>query len=376
MKTIGVIIPNYNSGIYIKRCLDSLLEQEYRVNEIIVVDDCSTDESTKIVKEYTKKYNNIILLENEKNMGVSYSRNRGIENTKSEYIMFCDSDDWYEKQATKKMMEKVEDGADFVFVGYYITYKDGRKIEAKYNTFNNIEITKETCISYLPITSWAKLIKKSILVEHNIKYPVGIKNCEELPVIPVAGFYAQKIVYIDECLYNYFQRENSASNHRLEDLSFYDITYEKFKNQLPQEYKKSINIRMVEHLLYSKTYSLIKEKHLKKEIIENINKCKKNLDGQDINTILKQFPVRKRIFIKCALAKFVFPLKCSITTKNDRRIKLDNYKDYSHYLEKINEYIAEKMKRESKLLNKDNYKEYFSNAREFFMNYNYDEIFY
>ena len=262
MKTIGVIIPNYNSGIYIKRCLDSLLEQEYRVNEIIVVDDCSTDESTKIVKEYTKKYNNIILLENEKNMGVSYSRNRGIENTKSEYIMFCDSDDWYEKQATKKMMEKVEDGADFVFVGYYITYKDGRKIEAKYNTFNNIEITKETCISYLPITSWAKLIKKSILVEHNIKYPVGIKNCEELPVIPVAGFYAQKIVYIDECLYNYFQRENSASNHRLEDLSFYDITYEKFKNQLPQEYKKSINIRMVEHLLYSKTYSLIKEKHL------------------------------------------------------------------------------------------------------------------
>ena len=67
---------------------------------------------------------------------------------------------------------------------------------------------------------------------------------------------------------------------------------------------------------------------------------------------------------------------CSITTKNDKRIKLDNYKDYSHYLEKINEYIAEKMKRESKLLNKDNYKEYFSNAREFFMNYNYDEIFY
>ena len=59
MKTIGVIIPNYNSGIYIKRCLDSLLEQEYRVNEIIVVDDCSTDESTKIVKEYTK---NIIIL--------------------------------------------------------------------------------------------------------------------------------------------------------------------------------------------------------------------------------------------------------------------------------------------------------------------------
>ena len=310
MKTIGVIVPNYNSGIYIKKCLDSLLEQEYKVNEIIVVDDCSTDESTKIVKEYTEKNDNIILLENGKNMGVSYSRNRGIENAKSEYIMFCDSDDWYEKQATKRMMEKVEkDSADFVLAGYYITYKDGRKIEVKYNNLNKIEIDKETAISYLPITSSSKLIKKSILVEHNIKYPEGIKNCEELPVIPVAGFYAKKVIYIDECLYNYFQRENSASNHELQDLSFYDITYEKFKSNLPKEYKNSINIRMVEHLLYSKTYSLIKEKHLKKEIIENINKCKRDLGGQDINSILMQFPIRKKIFIKCALKKLIFPLR-------------------------------------------------------------------
>ena len=310
MKTIGVIIPNYNSGTYIKKCLDSLLEQEYKVSEIIVVDDCSTDGSKKIVKEYTEKNDDIILLENEKNMGVSYSRNKGIEYAKSEYIMFCDSDDWYEKQATKRMMEKVEkDSADFVLAGYYITYKDGRKIEVKYNNLNNIKIDKEMAISYLPITSSSKLIKKSILVEHNIKYPEGIKNCEELPVIPVAGFYAKKVVYIDECLYNYFQRENSASNHELQDLSFYDITYEKFKSNLPQEYRSSINIRMVEHLLYSKTYSLIKEKHLKKEIIENINKCKKDLGGQDINSILKQFPIRKRIFIKCALAKLIFPLK-------------------------------------------------------------------
>ena len=60
---------------------------------------------------------------------------------------------------------------------------------------------------------------------------------------------------------------------------------------------------------------------------------------------------------------------------DNKEIKRYEY-NFNEYLEKINEYIAEKMKRESKLLNKDNYKEYFSNAREFFMNYNYDEIFY
>lgn len=80
------------------------------------------------------------------------------------------------------------------------------------------------------------------------------------------------------------------------------------------------------------------------------------------------------------LAEFLiqFPnVKLSaFSTEKDIICNLDNYKDYTHYSEKINEYIAEEMKKESKILDKENYKEYFSNAREFFMNYNYDEIFY
>ena len=76
--------------------------------------------------------------------------------------------------------------------------------------------------------------------------------------------------------------------------------------------------------------------------------------------------------------KIQFPnVKLSaFSTEEEIICNLNNYKDYTHYSEKINVYIAEEMKKESKLLNKENYKEYFSNAREFFMNYNYDEIFY
>ena len=80
MNTIGVIIPNYNSGLYIKKCLDSLLEQEYKVSEIIIVDDCSTDESIEIINKYVKCNDNVFLFQNEKNMGVSYSRNKVIMN--------------------------------------------------------------------------------------------------------------------------------------------------------------------------------------------------------------------------------------------------------------------------------------------------------
>ena len=134
MKEISVIIPNYNSGKYIQKCINSILEQEYAVNEIIIIDDYSTDESKEIIQQFEKEHSNIIYIRNEKNKGVSFSRNKGIEIAKSEYIMFCDADDWYEKNATKKMMESVERyKADFVFSGYYITYSSGKKIEIKYN---------------------------------------------------------------------------------------------------------------------------------------------------------------------------------------------------------------------------------------------------
>lgn len=310
METIGVIIPNYNSGKYINKCLDSLLKQEYKINEIIVIDDHSTDDSIKTIREYAKKNKSIILLENDVNKGVSYSRNRGIEYAKSDYLMFCDADDWYEKEATKKMMKVVKkECADFVFAGLYITYKDGKKLQVKYNNFNEDVITKEECISNLPITSASKLIKKTLFLDNNIKYSCEVKNCEELPVIPIVAFYAKKVIYINECLYNYFQRGTSASNKKLQNLNFYDITFEEFKKNLPSKYKQAISIRMIEHLLYSKTYSLVKDNFSKIEILENINKCKKELDGQNIKMLLTKFPYRKKIFIKCSLKGLIFPLK-------------------------------------------------------------------
>lgn len=314
MKQVSVIIPNYNSEKYIQRCLDALLNQEYKVDEIIVVDDCSTDKSKEIIKQYTEKYDNIFLAENEVNRGVAFSRNRGIELAKSEYIMFCDPDDWYENYAVKKLTDyQKEYDADYVVAGYYITNDNEKKVEIKYNElFHNSIVDKDTCIAYMPITSSAKLIKKSIFTEHNLKYPEGIKNCEELPVIPVAAYWAEKVVYIDQCIYNYYQRENSASNSKLEDLSFYDITYNEFCKNIIDGNKEAILQRMVEHLLYSKTYSLVKNNYSNKEIIENIEKCKINLKGQNIKTILKRFPLRKKIFLRCALMKIIFPLKLYI----------------------------------------------------------------
>lgn len=93
--TLSVIIPNYNNGIYLKKCISSILQQTFIPNEIIIVDDCSRDDSVDIIKNFEKNYNickGIFLNENK---GVSNARHIGIMNATSEYITTIDSDDYY-----------------------------------------------------------------------------------------------------------------------------------------------------------------------------------------------------------------------------------------------------------------------------------------
>lgn len=279
MIKISAIVPNYNSGRYIKRCLDSLLNQTYSVEEIIVVDDCSTDESLEIIKEYQLKYSKVKVEYNLKNMGVSFSRNTGIDKANCEYILFCDGDDWYEDDAVEKMVQALEKNkADFVFGGYYIAYDYSKKIQIKFdNAFPNELPTKDDCISSLPITSCAKLMKKSVIVNNDIKYPENIRNCEELSFIPIVAIKSEKVVYLNQCIYNYFQRNNSASNKKIDDLSFFEISYKEFKKQIDSKYNNAIIQRMIEHLLYSKTLVMIRNGNCKADIFKHIKSCEEEL---------------------------------------------------------------------------------------------------
>ena len=95
-KTLSIIIPNFNKGKFISKTLDSILLQSVLPNEIIIIDDCSTDNSVEIIKYYETKYPNLFVCKYLcKNKGVQYCRNLGIEISKSEYICFVDSDDIY-----------------------------------------------------------------------------------------------------------------------------------------------------------------------------------------------------------------------------------------------------------------------------------------
>ena len=90
---ISVVIPSYNSAKYIAECLDSVLNQSYADIEIICVDDCSSDQTYLILESYRQKHPSITLFRNEKNLGAPYSRNRGLDSSRGNYILFLDADD-------------------------------------------------------------------------------------------------------------------------------------------------------------------------------------------------------------------------------------------------------------------------------------------
>lgn len=94
-KLLSIIIPNYNKQKYIRECIESVLNQSYRPIEIIIVDDCSTDNSREIILELSQKFECIKPFFQEKNAGVSYARNTGALHASGEYITFLDSDDYY-----------------------------------------------------------------------------------------------------------------------------------------------------------------------------------------------------------------------------------------------------------------------------------------
>ena len=122
---VSVVIPNYNYGIYIGQCIESVLSQDYPNIEIIVVDDGSTDNSLEVLLRFGTRVQVI----QQSNQGVSSARNSGLLEAQGEYIAFLDADDfWSEAKITKQVNLLEEQQADLVYAGVKLVSPDGNKI--------------------------------------------------------------------------------------------------------------------------------------------------------------------------------------------------------------------------------------------------------
>ena len=116
---VSIITPNYNCGRFIAQTIESVLAQTYTIWEMIIVDDCSTDDSVKIAQSYAAKDSRIKVIQNEKNSGAAISRNKAIEMAQGEFIAFLDSDDlWMPEKLEKQISFMRDNNCDFSFCEY------------------------------------------------------------------------------------------------------------------------------------------------------------------------------------------------------------------------------------------------------------------
>lgn len=220
---ISVIVPIYNVEKYLKRCIDSILEQDFRDYELILINDGSTDNSLEIAKSYC---DDRIVLINKENEGLSATRNLGIKIAKGEYILHIDSDDWIEQSYFKNMynLAKKKD-ADIVMTGYYIDYDNGKLIyisPIKEEIEDNIEFCKKVIKGEISSNMWTKLIRKRLYIENGIEHENSIAYGEDLVVMPRLMYYAKNIEVLEGAYVHYIQNPKSIT-HTFNLKSLFDL---------------------------------------------------------------------------------------------------------------------------------------------------------
>lgn len=126
---VSIITPTFNSEKFLESTIKSVLEQGFENFEMIIVDDCSTDETIKIAKKYSEKDKRIKVIKLEKNSGAAIARNTALEIAEGQYIAFLDSDDLWKKNKLRKQIDFMKkDNIGFSFTGYELISEEGDKL--------------------------------------------------------------------------------------------------------------------------------------------------------------------------------------------------------------------------------------------------------
>lgn len=211
---VSIIIPVYNVEKYLRKCLDSCINQTLKELEIIVVNDCSPDNSDEIMQEYEIRYPDLIkCIYLKENIKLGGARNRGIEIAQGKYIMFVDSDDYIAEDMCEKLYNSIiSNDADIVICDCYHVINDGEKYLAAFNpeAHSKDNIQKQLFFNNsVQISAWGKLYKKELL--GTCLFPEHLYY-EDLATVLIWLLKAEKINYIAEPLYYYLYRNNSITN--------------------------------------------------------------------------------------------------------------------------------------------------------------------
>lgn len=220
---VSVIIPTYNVEQYITKCLDSVVMQTESNIEIIVIDDVSSDNTVKIVKEYTSNDNRIKLFVNQTNSGPSKTRNKGISEAKGEYIAFLDSDDWWSEDRVECLLQAANAfDADMVCDDQFLI--DDRKTDPWGTVFHNgqMSVTEPTFFSAVDFITknmgLKPMIKREFMNKYNICFNEALRYGEDYLLFLQCLMHGAKALLLPDAYYYYRAREGSLVTNNMKLL--------------------------------------------------------------------------------------------------------------------------------------------------------------
>lgn len=215
---VSIIVPIYNAEQYLRRCVDSILNQEYTDFELLLVNDGSTDASGDICEEYGDQDPRVIVIQKE-NTGVSDSRNRALDRARGKYLQFLDSDDWITPDATRLFVRAAEEyGCDMVISDFYRVV--GERLSPKGDIEEEGVLTREEFAAHMMENPadfyygvlWNKLYRRDIVEEHNLRMDTDINWCEDFMFNLEYIRYAKVFYALHAPIYYYVKRKGSLAS--------------------------------------------------------------------------------------------------------------------------------------------------------------------
>lgn len=320
MKKVSIIVPVYNVEKYIRKCLESLVNQTLKDIEVIVVNDGSPDNSQSIIDEYVKKYPHIIKSYIKENGGQGSARNYGYQKATGEYIGFVDSDDYVSLDMYEKLYNKAISNKSDIVICKYTVIDENNNIKEHQYQFNKINNDK---IDYLFNNTGVcnKIYKRNLLKSFEFRSKVWY---EDIDFIIKVLLKSKKISSIEDELYYYLLREGSTMNNNnikknLDILAAFDsILNYILENKEYQKYSDEIEFIAIYHIYITAITRIINIKYTKgkKEIINKLIKyMNEKFPNYKNNKYLYLLNRNKRIIYNLIKYKLYFIVKIIFIVK-------------------------------------------------------------
>ena len=221
MPTVSIIVPVHNAAATLPRCVQSILSQEYRDLELILVDDGSTDESPELCDDLAEGDDRVIVI-HQQNAGVSEARNAALDRARGTYVQFADADDWLAPSATKLMVRAAEDhDCDLVIADFYRVVD--KRVARKGDIDLELPLTREEfadCMIENPAdyyygSLWNKLFRRSIIEAHHLRMDPQISWCEDFIFIMEYTVHASRVFPLNAPVYYYVKTKGSLVSQGL-----------------------------------------------------------------------------------------------------------------------------------------------------------------